>query len=259
MFTEGGKRAFKIKRSSVSDQIFEELKNRIVSREWVPGDKIPSETDIAEMFGVSRLSARTAIQRLSALGLIDIRVGDGTYVKESPVENYLDNGAELLGTIQQMDELAQFREYFEAAVMDAACKCRTEEDIDYVKVLLGNMYSAAEKGDTEEFHKSDHAFHEGLCRITGNRYFELVYKLIGKSLAEHFRESTEKYSHLPGVSDDPASDKYYLKELCRGHEDYIRALEAKNPALVFDNLNGYLEAYKAERHRLDQFTDQKSK
>ena len=81
--------AHQLKRKSISDQIFDILKEKIISNQWKPGDKIPSETELAASFGVSRLSARTAIQRLSALGLVEIRVGDGTYIKDYPLDNLL--------------------------------------------------------------------------------------------------------------------------------------------------------------------------
>ena len=242
----------KIKRSSVSDQIFDELKNRIISHEWKPGDKIPTETEIAEMFGVSRLSARTAIQRLSALGLIDIRVGDGTYIKEAPLENYLDNGADLLSTIEQLDELSQFRSYLEGAILDVACEVRTEEDIQKMRELLSEMIAAADQNDLETFHIKDFSFHEELCRITRNRYFILIFKLFGKGLADHFRESTEKYSHLPGFSNDPSDDNYYLKILSREHENYINALEQQDASAAIPTLRTYLYQYKEERHNSDK-------
>jgi len=242
----------KINRSSVSDQIFDELKNRIISHEWKPGDKIPTETEIANMFGVSRLSARTAIQRLSALGLIDIRVGDGTYIKEAPLENYLDNGADLLSTIEQLDELSQFRSYLEGAILDVACEVRTDEDIHKMRELLSEMIESAEQNDLEAFHIKDFSFHEELCRITRNRYFMLVFKLFGKGLADHFRESTEKYSHLPNLSDDPTNTNYYLKVLSHEHGNYISALEQQDPSIAMPMLRDYLYQYKVERHNSDK-------
>ena len=97
--------AHQLKRKSISDQIFDILKEKIISNQWKPGDKIPSETELAASFGVSRLSARTAIQRLSALGLVEIRVGDGTYIKDYPLDNLLTEGSELLLSVREEDEM----------------------------------------------------------------------------------------------------------------------------------------------------------
>lgn len=104
--------AHQLKRKSISDQIFDILKEKIISNQWKPGDKIPSETELAASFGVSRLSARTAIQRLSALGLVEIRVGDGTYIKGYPLDNLLTEGSELLLSVREEDEMGDFRGLF---------------------------------------------------------------------------------------------------------------------------------------------------
>ena len=72
-----------IQRRIISEQIFDQLKQIIVRGEWVPGTKIPSENEIRQMFHVSRVPIREALQKLSVLGLIEIRPGEGTYV--SPV------------------------------------------------------------------------------------------------------------------------------------------------------------------------------
>ena len=72
----------KISKISVVDQVADEMKEKIVSGEWKPGDKLPSESDIAQMYGVNRLSVRMALQKLGTLGIIETRVGEGSFVQE---------------------------------------------------------------------------------------------------------------------------------------------------------------------------------
>ena len=72
----------KLTRTSVVEQISDVMNHSILTNEWKPNDKIPSETELANLFGVNRLSVRLAIQKLNTLGLTETRVGDGTYVKE---------------------------------------------------------------------------------------------------------------------------------------------------------------------------------
>ena len=147
--------AHQIKRRSVSNQIFDTLKERIIDRQWLPGDKIPSETEIAASFGVSRLSARTAIQRLSALGLVEVRVGDGTYIKESPLDDLLVEGSELLMSVREEDDMGDFRSLFEQGYMLLACARRTQEDIDRVSAIMDRMWDCARKGQLEEYLEAD--------------------------------------------------------------------------------------------------------
>ena len=70
----------KIKKKSTADLVCEKMKSMISNGTWQYYQKIPSESDLAEMFGVNRLTVRIALQRLNALGILDTRVGDGTYV-----------------------------------------------------------------------------------------------------------------------------------------------------------------------------------
>ena len=75
-------RPHKIKKISAADQVFDEMRQFILDKTWNVGDKIPTETQLSEQFDVNRLTVRVALQRLQALGILDIRVGDGTYVRE---------------------------------------------------------------------------------------------------------------------------------------------------------------------------------
>ena len=55
----------KVVKSSVSQQVFDQLREQILSGGWKPGDKLPSENELAAQFGVSRVTVRNALQRLS--------------------------------------------------------------------------------------------------------------------------------------------------------------------------------------------------
>ena len=244
--------AIRLRRDSIPDQIFHDLKNRIITSEWAPGTKIPSETEIGEMYGASRLSARTAIQRLAAFGLVDVRVGDGTYVKDNPLKDYLNNGAVLLLTIRDLDDFADFRNAFDNSYMAIACEKRTDEDIVYVKSVYDQMMDDAIRGDLESFHYHDFRFHGALCRCTHNEYFVMIYRLIGKLYNEHLMSSTESFSTLPGMSMDVEADDYYLKQLVKFHYIYITALEKRDFNIATGDMEGYQQIYRDQRHVLSE-------
>ena len=75
----------------VSDIVFDQLKEMIVTQEWAPGDKIPSENEIAQMMSVSRVSVRSALQRLASIGIIESRQGEGTFVREYSTSRQLEH------------------------------------------------------------------------------------------------------------------------------------------------------------------------
>lgn len=67
-------------KSSLSKQIRDHMRQRILKQEWEPGTKIPSEFDLADEYQVARVTIRTALRSLEAQGLIDIRHGSGAYI-----------------------------------------------------------------------------------------------------------------------------------------------------------------------------------
>ena len=79
-------RSPKIRRLSVVDQVSDSIKQSLLDQVWKEGDKLPSEGELAEYYGVNRLSVRMALQKLSTLGLIETRVGEGSFVAHFSVQ-----------------------------------------------------------------------------------------------------------------------------------------------------------------------------
>lgn len=78
-----------IKSDSIADLTYSALYQKIASGEWAEGAKIPNEFVLCEELGVSRITVRSAIQRLVALGMLKVQRGDGTYVKRFSLQEYL--------------------------------------------------------------------------------------------------------------------------------------------------------------------------
>ena len=102
-----------IKESAV-DRVINSIKDLLVRRKLLPGDRLPSEQEIANQLGVSRGSVRSAMKTLSSFGIIEIKVGDGTYVSTSMKNNIIDPLLfSFLLSKPDLEELAQFRELIE--------------------------------------------------------------------------------------------------------------------------------------------------
>jgi GntR family transcriptional repressor for pyruvate dehydrogenase complex len=71
-----------VKKASSADAIYNALLDKIEKHYWDPGDRLPAENDLAEEYGVSRVTIRAVLQKLSALGLVETRSGGGTYVSK---------------------------------------------------------------------------------------------------------------------------------------------------------------------------------
>ena len=78
----------KLVKTNLTDQIFNYIQEEIIKGTWKPGEKLPSENELSESLGVSRMSLRSAIQRCSAMGLTETRVGEGTFVRSFNLRSY---------------------------------------------------------------------------------------------------------------------------------------------------------------------------
>src|SRR4030042_3325566 len=110
----------KIIKGSVSDQVFLQLKENVVKDIWQPGEKIPSENQLVSFFGVSRASIRMAIQRMITLGLLESRVGNGTYVKAFTPGVYINELVPLVLKPEDQLEIMEFRRALEAEALRLA-------------------------------------------------------------------------------------------------------------------------------------------
>ena len=81
----------KDKRESAVDIVVNNIKQLLIERKLKPGDRLPSELEISEGMGVSRGSVREAMKILTAFGLVDIRVGNGTYICDTPGTKLMDS------------------------------------------------------------------------------------------------------------------------------------------------------------------------
>lgn len=120
----------RIKKISAADQVYDRLRRLITNGTWKAGEKIPTEGQLAEEFAVNRLTVRVALQRLQAIGLLDIRVGSGTYVKEFDMcGNIQELSAFYMDATSPQDAL-EYRYVIEMECARLAVERRTEEDLE---------------------------------------------------------------------------------------------------------------------------------
>lgn len=156
-----------IKRSSISNEVFEQIKAEIISGEWQPGTRIPSESEFVKMFNVSRITVRQALQRLITLGLLEIRQGEGTFVKELSAGIYMNSLIPmLLLDNTEIMQVLEFRRIIEVETGALAVERATEDDIENLQSIYDKMLK--HKDNTEKFADEDLNFHIALAEITRN-------------------------------------------------------------------------------------------
>ncbi|MGB9858933.1 MAG: FadR/GntR family transcriptional regulator [Moorellaceae bacterium] len=177
----------RIPKVNVSQAVFEQMKEQIFSGNWPPGSKIPSENELAKMFGVSRISVRSALQKLNTLGLVYSRQGGGTFVTDLTADVYLTSliPAFALGK-HDLLEILEFRRIYEIENARLAALRRTEKDLERLRCIVDRMHQVKE--DLSMFSVEDLNFHLELARATKNSLILKVAQITRDILRCHMEE-----------------------------------------------------------------------
>jgi GntR family transcriptional repressor for pyruvate dehydrogenase complex len=159
-----------IRREPLATEIARRLADFLLSGQIAPGERMPSERDLAQAFGVGRSAMREAIKSLSLIGLVEVRHGDGTYLRKSD-GGFLPQVFEwglMLGEPRTRD-LVEARQKIEAIIAGLAAERRTGDDIAALRVALQRMeVASAPGGDPAEFVDADVRFHLQLAEAASN-------------------------------------------------------------------------------------------
>ncbi len=176
-----------IKQKRISDEIFEQLKKHIISGEWSPGEKIPSELELADLFGVSRVSVREAIHRLVGMGVLFIRRGEGTFVSEVLPDEYMNA---LLPVLMiegaSLSEMLEFRYIIEIESARLASQRADEQDIDRMNEVIHKMEER--RGNISAFAAADVSFHTAVAMASHNSVIIKVIAIIHDMLKNTMEE-----------------------------------------------------------------------
>jgi GntR family transcriptional regulator, transcriptional repressor for pyruvate dehydrogenase complex len=194
----------KIVRDGVPDQVFHQLKDNIIHGVWKPGDKIPSENQLTSLFGVSRASIRMAIQRTITLGLLESKVGDGTYVRKFSPGSYINELMSLGLKPEDQLEIMEFRKALETEALKLAAERASDEDIAELEKIHLRAREAFKKLDLETYFKEDLQFHIQIFRMTKNSIFVTTVNTLGDILFSHFYSIAKDFFETSKVPSDDA-------------------------------------------------------
>lgn len=155
------------KREKLSDQLYGQLLEKIVSGELKEGVKLPSENEISRAFQVSRPVIREALLRLQADGLIYSRQGAGSFVKARPPEGLIKFTAP--SDIPGLLRCFEARLPLEGAAAALAAQRANEEDLHAIEAALNAMEEAMNNGEIAD--KADFDFHMAIATATGNDFY----------------------------------------------------------------------------------------
>ena len=201
---------------SIVDRIIDRLTNAIMTGELKPGQRIPTEAELSESMQVGRNSVREAIKALEAMGVLNIRRSEGTFVAEGFSERMM--APMMYGMVLEGGNtyaLVELRRLFESGILSLAIQMATPDDIKSLRDALGNLEETARGGpDPETLQDADIAFHEVLARSTHNPLVEKIYTII-----ERLSRPTRTLAVKQFI------ERGELDELVRLHHEFLRIVE----------------------------------
>ena len=158
------------------EQVVEQIQSGVRDGSLAPGQRLPTERELGESFGVSRAVIREALKVLASMGMVESRQGSGNYIAANPVPS-ITKALILSATPQESSLLALFelREALEVAAIRLATERRTDEQA--AEITRGAQISV-ESGVTQDlvlFQQGDLQVHNGIFAAAGNPYLTNVY------------------------------------------------------------------------------------
>jgi GntR family transcriptional repressor for pyruvate dehydrogenase complex len=172
------------KRQTTVDSVADGLIRYIAANHLRGGDRLPSERELVEMTGVSRLPLREALCVLKGLGIVEARHGKGVFVKHLDLAGVFGMLSPLLKTQADIDlrHLFEARLHLEGSIARLAAANRTDENLALLTDSAEQMRSAV--ADRPVYIQRDMAFHQELARSTSNPIFHVFMASITDLLGE---------------------------------------------------------------------------
>ncbi|MEW6420668.1 MAG: FadR/GntR family transcriptional regulator [Deinococcota bacterium] len=156
-----------VRKVKLSDMVVSELLTLIRNGTYASGSRLPAERELSSRFKISRTSLRDAFRQLELLGYVEIRQGDGTYVR-APDSDTLSRPFQglLAGSQQAALDLLEFRRMLEPEVAALAAQRATSKHQDAFACALERQREVAARG--ERLSREDLAFHQLIAQTAGN-------------------------------------------------------------------------------------------
>jgi GntR family transcriptional repressor for pyruvate dehydrogenase complex len=181
-----------IRRNKVYEEVAKQIE-RLILKKLKPGDKLPSERELAEMLQVSRSSIRDAIRGLELMGLVEPRQGAGTIVRELSAESVVNPFANSLKHQRdQVSELLDFRKMLEPPLAARAATHATDDEIAEMEEILQRQENKMALGEAAV--AEDTEFHYSIALASGNTVVLKVLDVVMDLL----RETRERSLQVEG-------------------------------------------------------------
>jgi len=152
----------------------------ILGGEFVPGDKLPFEQELANSLHVGRRAVREALQALQAKGLVEVRMGSGAFVVRNDLDSFLNslsaNVRAYLSTKRaELAHCSHFREIIEGAAIDELARAHESARFEQLDEALSRQETA---GEAEAYNRSHFDFHRAIVSSLDNPIISMLFEQV---------------------------------------------------------------------------------
>ena len=222
-----------LKKTRLYEQVVEQIQQTIINGKLQPGDRLPSERDLAGMFHVGRPTIRESLRTLGIMGLIEVRTGQkGSIVRICDISHYVETLRIQLSWMIKADErtiqeLWEVRKPIERGIAHASAKNATSKDMKELGGMIQRMEASI--GDIKSYFRLALQFHSKLAHATHNRVYPLIWRLLDDILFQ---------AYIPKI------DRLFSKgpsKLFFGNKVLLKAIQSGDPAMIDQALETHAE------------------
>lgn len=218
-----------IKPKKIYEEIVSQLQRMIIEGKYNPGDKLPSEREMAEVLNVSRPSVREAITALAAMGILEVRPGEGTFVAHTSDRETIQSLSMILAVERNsLAELMEVRRILECEAAAMAAQRATEADIALMEDLLNGMKDTAQR--REQGVEFDLQFHFAVAQATHNRVLHRLVNTLDEMMHQTFISNRQEMYSSPGVA----------KRIISEHEAILEGIKSRQPKTARNGMSSHL-------------------
>lgn len=203
-----------IQRKKVSELVLEELKKMIKSGEIPPDSKLPTEKELTERFGVSRVPIREALSVLEASGIIESKQGGGNWLKEVHLANMFETAQFEMVDIKQVHDLLEMRTIIESEAAYLAAHRHQQADIEKLKECL-DTFKEVMNDEWSVGYEADYQFHRTVVKAAYNPFLTKTMENLSDLHLRALKFSLEKNLGWAAKR----------KEVCLEHEEIYEAIK----------------------------------
>lgn len=227
-----------IKTRRLYEEIVEQIKRLLTEGKLRPGDKLLAEREMAEQFQVSRASVREAIRTLEMLGIIDIRPGEGTFIRDTETDDIIRPLAMFLAVERSsLLDMFEMRRIFETATAGLAARRATQEELDQIEAMLENMRDRLNVQDPAKGEEFDAAFHYAVAEATHNSLLTKLFKTVSEEFAKA-NSVARRQLYQTGAEN--------AQKIIDQHTEIFEAIRARTPEVASAAMLSHLRFAEAE-------------